>query len=183
MKIKYFIFILIPIIQFYCSTGLQNTQKHQHPPEWYLNPPKAEDTIFGVGEGFKQNSNLAQLYADARAREMIAREIERVLYLYKKHVLGANILESPYETGDIIIKQILNKALHSGAIVDRKIVLEKDHFSAYSLCKLDSVSVFINKLINEYIMEKSAVIVPNEKLDFEELEKEIEKLEENKSNQ
>jgi len=181
MKIKYFIFILIPIIQFYCSTGLQNTQKHQHPPEWYLNPPKAEDTIFGIGFAKSKIEMLAQDKADYQARSDISNNIEnRVLQLYKSYILEDNFtlitIDNPKYNK--IMERIKRESLVGSAIINHKVTSDKDYFYVYSLCRLDNVSIVINKLFNKYFIQNTPIElpnIPNKILDFEELLKEFEK--------
>lgn len=63
-------------------------------PDWYLNPPVAEDAFYGVGEAAKQNPALAKKAADQRARDDIVTQVKaRVSTLMKDFMEETNLGE------------------------------------------------------------------------------------------
>ena len=45
-------------------------------PDWYLNPPVAEDAVYGLGDAQLSTLSLSRITAVSRARDDIARQVE-----------------------------------------------------------------------------------------------------------
>ena len=75
MKSLKFIGLLIVagLLMFGCATGGVDTSDI---PDFYLNPPAAEDAIYGVGDAKMSTLSLSRTMALSRARDDIARQVE-----------------------------------------------------------------------------------------------------------
>ena len=62
---------------FSCASGSKIDTKDI--PEFYLNPPVAEDAIYGVGDAKMSSLSLSRTTAISRARDDIARQVEVVV--------------------------------------------------------------------------------------------------------
>ena len=105
-----------------CGGGQQGTTSNQDIPDWFLNPPKAEDAIYGVGSAKKASQSLAKSAADARAREEIARAIEvKVQTMFKNFQQESGIGENAQalEFVQNVSKQIANATL-TGTQIEKR---------------------------------------------------------------
>jgi len=148
-------------------------------PKWYLNPPQTEDAIYEAGDAAKQSMGLAKEAADARARDAISRTIEvKVSNMLKNFMQESGIGEDAeaLEFTSSVSKQISNNVLNGARIVKREMKTEGTLYHAYSLAEYN-----LNSLIQETLSEaKKQKALYNEakaNLSFDDLEKEIQKLE------
>jgi len=93
MKKLIVIALLIPmsLMLVNCGGGKPKA-KMQDIPEWYLNPPQAEDVLYEAGDAVKQSMGLAKEAADARARDGVAQK-QKGLYNEAKANLSFEDLE------------------------------------------------------------------------------------------
>jgi len=72
MKCRPLLIFVIFLVQYYCCSGLlQNSPNHQKPPEWFLNIPRSEDTLYEIGEAIAKNRSIAAAKAEQRARSQL----------------------------------------------------------------------------------------------------------------
>jgi hypothetical protein len=70
---KYVVFLaLISFVMLSCATG----PNLKDLPEWVLQPPSAEDAIYGVGQAKMSSLSMSQTMATSRARDDIARQVK-----------------------------------------------------------------------------------------------------------
>lgn len=148
-------------------------------PDWYLNPPQAEDAIYEAGDAAKHSMGLAKEAADARARDAVARTIEiKVSSMFKNFMQESGIGEEAeaLEFTSSVSKQVANNVLKGCKIDRREMKTEGSLYHAYSLAKYD-----LNSLINETKKaarhQKALYNEAKANMSFDELEKEIDKLE------
>lgn len=95
MKTRLFLTILLVAtlgINFGCSS---KKIAKSDVPDWYLNPPVAEDAFYGVGMASKSNPALAKQTADQRAMQNVSLQIKsKVSSLMKDFMEETNISES-----------------------------------------------------------------------------------------
>jgi hypothetical protein len=86
-------------------------------PDWYLNPPKAENAIFGTGSAKMTNQKLAMQAAEARARTSLAftlkANIQAMITVYARE--AGNVNESSSLAFIESISQQLTDGILSGA--------------------------------------------------------------------
>jgi hypothetical protein len=86
-------------------------------PDWYLNPPDAENAVFGTGSAKMTNQNLAMQTAEARARTSIAftlkANVQAMITDYAKE--AGNVNESSSLAFVESISQQMTDAKLSGA--------------------------------------------------------------------
>ena len=58
------------------GSGSTESRGSSDMPPWFLNPPTAEDALYGVGQAKKQNPSLAQKVATQRARDDISNQVK-----------------------------------------------------------------------------------------------------------
>ncbi len=58
-----------------CAGGGDKVKERRDMPEWYLNPPVAEDVIYGLGQAKLSSDSLSRDTAIARARKDIALQV------------------------------------------------------------------------------------------------------------
>lgn len=117
----------------------------------------------------------AKIADDARARTAIIITIDIKIPNDINNGIGYNCF------GPTLRMQIINNISNKSRIVKRKVTTKSDSYCCYSLCKVDSINKLIQDSINDARDPNLRVI--KRPINFKELEKEIEKLEENKSNQ
>lgn len=153
--------------------------KMQDIPEWYLNPPKAEDVIYEAGDAAKQSMALAKEAADARARDGISRVIEvKVSNMLKNFMQESGLGEEAeaLEFTSSVSKQVANTVLRGCRISKREMKTERSLYHAYSLAEYNLNSL-IQETLNEARKQKALYNEAKANLSFDDLEKEIDKLE------
>lgn len=78
-RIGYFVLVLAAVfLVMSCAGGAEEEPEEKAPaeqsgaPDWYLNPPQAEDTMYGVGSANMSSLDTSRTMAISRAREDIA---------------------------------------------------------------------------------------------------------------
>jgi hypothetical protein len=61
---------------FSCASSEKAAGKGGGLPEWYLNPPVAEDAIYGVGSAKMSSLDMSRTMAVSRARDDVARQMQ-----------------------------------------------------------------------------------------------------------
>ncbi|MCD6099637.1 MAG: hypothetical protein DRP91_01840 [Candidatus Neomarinimicrobiota bacterium] len=148
-------------------------------PEWYLNPPVAEDAIYGSGDAVKQSLALAKEAADARARDAVARAIEvKVSNMLKNFMQESGLAEDAeaLEFTESVSKQVANTVLRGCKITKRTVKTEGRLYHVYSLAEYNLNSL-IQETLDQARKHKALYNEAKARLGFEELEKEIQKLE------
>lgn len=179
MKKPIIIALLIPLAFLLLDCGGKPKAKMNDIPEWYLNPPRAEDAIYEAGDAAKQSMSLAKEAADARARDAISRTIEvKVSNMLKNFMQESGLGEDAeaLEFTSSVSKQISNNVLNGARIVKREMKTEGSMYHAYSLAEYNLNSL-IQETINEAKKQKALYNEAKANLSFDELEKEIQKLE------
>jgi hypothetical protein len=172
--------LLIPMaLMLMNCAGEKPAAKKLDVPDWYLNPPQAEDAIYQAGDAVKVSMALAKEAADARARDAIARTIELKVSTMLKDFMqqsGAGQDAEAIEFTSVVSKQVANNVLRGCKIVKREMKVEGNQYHAYSLAEYNLNSL-INETLNEARKQKALYNEAKANLGFEELEKEIQKLE------
>lgn len=171
--------LLIPMAFMLVNCGGKPKAKMNDIPEWYLNPPTAEDAIYEAGDAAKQSMGLAKEAADARARDAISRTIEvKVSNMLKNFMQESGIGEDAeaLEFTSSVSKQVSNNVLHGARIVKREMKTEGSTYHAYSLAEYNMNSL-IQETLNAAKKQKALYNEAKANLSFDELEKEIQKLE------
>ncbi len=180
MKKLIVIALLIPLALMLVNCGGGKPKaKMQDIPEWYLNPPMAEDAIYEAGDAAKQSMGLAKEAADARARDAVARTIEvKVSSMLKNFMQESGIGEDAeaLEFTSSVSKQVANTVLRGCRITKREMKTKGATYHAYSLAEYNLNSL-IQETLNEVKKQKALYNEAKANLSFEDLEKEIEKLE------
>ncbi len=177
---KLLVFVLLISVALFTVNcgGKQPKAKMDDIPEWYLNPPQAEDAIYQAGDAVKSSMALAKDAADARARDAIARTVElRVTNMMKDFMQQSGMGEDAeaLEFTSSVSKQVANTVLKGCRIVKREMKVEGNNYHAYSLAEYNLNSL-IEETRNEARRQKALYNEAKANLSFEELEKEIEKL-------
>ena len=74
--LKWGLFITVSVIMLVsCATGPDLSKV----PDFYLNPPTAEDAIYGVGDAKMSSLSMSRTMAISRARDDVARQVEVVV--------------------------------------------------------------------------------------------------------
>jgi len=147
-------------------------------PQWYLNPPQAEDAVYEAGDAVKQSMGLAKEAADARARDAIARALEVKVNNMLKNFMqesGIGADAEALEFTSSVSKQVSSKVLIGARVVKREIIPEGSTFHAYSLVEYRLASL-VQETLDQARRQKSLYNEAKANLSFNDLEKEIEKL-------
>jgi len=180
MKKLIVIALLIPmsLMLVNCGGGKPKA-KMQDIPEWYLNPPQAEDVLYEAGDAVKQSMGLAKEAADARARDGVARMLEvKVSNMLKNFMQESGIGEDAeaLEFTSSVSKQVANTVLSGCRITKREMKTKGSTYHAYSLAEYNLNSL-IQETLNEAKKQKALYNEAKANLSFDDLEKEIQKLE------
>lgn len=179
MKKFTIVLLLMGLVVMFMNCGGSNPPaKMDDIPDWYLNPPTAEDAIYEAGDALKQSMGLAKAAADGRARDAIARTIEvKVSNLLKNFMQESGVGENAeaLEFTSSVSKQVANTVLQGARIVKREVKTEGSSYHVYSLVEYN-----LNSLIQETVdaakKQKSLYNEAKANLSFDELEKEISKM-------
>jgi len=178
MKKLIVVALLIPMAFMLMDCGGKPKAKMKDIPEWYPNPPMAEDAIYEASDAAKQSMGLAKEAADARARDAVSRTIEvKVSNMLKNFMqesgIGADA--EALEFTSSVSKQVSNNVLNGARIVKREMKTEGAMYHAYSLAEYN-----LNSLIQETVdaakKQKALYNEAKANLSFDDLEKEIQKL-------
>lgn len=171
--------LLIPVALMIMNCGAEKPKaKMAEIPEWYLNPPQAEDAIYQAGDALKSSMALAKDAADARARDAIARTLEVKVTNMMKDFMQQSGLGDDSESLEFtsnVSKQVANTVLRGCKIVKREMKTEGSQYHGYSLAEYNLNSL-VQETLNEARKQKALYNEAKANLSFEELEKEIEKL-------
>ncbi len=171
-----FVLVALSLVMMNCGGG---KAKVEDIPKWYLNPPMAEDAMMEAGDAVKHSMGLAKEAADARARDAIARAIEvKVNTMFKGFMQESGIGEDAeaLEFTSSVSKQVTANVLRGCRIVKRDMRPEGTLYHAYSLAQYDLNSL-VQETLNAARKQKALYNEAKANLSFQELEKEIEKLE------
>lgn len=156
--------------------------KEQCVPEWEVNPPTAEDGVYGSGLAKKHNAALSKKTADARARDDVVQSIQvKVQNLMKDFLQEAGIGNDAQslEFSSSVSKQVASHVLYGCKIVKRQVCPDG---TWHSLALWPSNSA---ASLKEEIGEKVKDQIKNEyalynefkaKNGFEELQKELDQI-------
>ena len=180
MKRILILVVLIPLVLMLVSCGGGKPKaKMQDIPDWYLNPPQAEDVLYEAGDAAKMSMALAKEASDSRARDGIARAIEvKVSNMLKNFMQQSGMGEDAdaLEFTSSVSKQVANTVLRGCRITKREMKVEGSQYHSYSLAEYNLNSL-IQETLNQAKKQKSLYNEAKANLSFDDLEKEIDKLE------
>ena len=93
-------------------------------PNWYLNPPSAEDVFFGVGDANRPQKALAKKVATARARDEVANAVEvKVSTMLKDFMQASGIRDnaSAVEFNESVSKHVAQVSM-KGCVVSKTFI-------------------------------------------------------------
>jgi competence protein ComGC len=180
MKKVLILTLLIPLALLLLDCGGKPKADIKDIPDWYLNPPKAKDKIYGTGDGAKHTMALAKETADSRARDDIARQIAvQVSTMLEGFMQESGLGEDAeaLEFVENVSKHVTDVELIGCKISKRVVKEERELYHVYSLaeCELENL---VQETLEEARRQKSLYNEAKAKIGFEELEKEIQKLRE-----
>lgn len=169
--------VLLTFMLMSCGGGKPQA-KMDDIPEWYLNPPQAEDALYEGGDAVKMSMALAKTAADGRARDAIARILEvKVSNMLKNFMqqsgMGADA--EALEFTSSVSKQVANTVLKGARVIKREMKIEGSSYHAYALVEY-SLNSLIQETVNAAKKQKSLYNEAKANLNFDDLEKEIEKM-------
>jgi hypothetical protein len=134
-----FSLILLLIIGISCTKVIQPKTKLL--PDWYLNPPHSDLSVFGVGEATGQDMGLTRLASDARARDEIARQV---------NLFVSNLFETSMQSVDgkidsnVVLnasRQVVSEKLQHVEIKEREVVEKDGGYVFYSLAEMSHLKL------------------------------------------
>ena len=116
-------------------------------PDWYLNPPKAKDKIYGTGASEKMASvDFMKKVADSNAQQSLAQTIQVTIQsMLRTYMQQSGTMDNAraLQFAESVSKQVVNMTLTGVAINKREIKEGK----MYSLAEL-SMDTMKNSLLN-----------------------------------
>jgi len=151
-------------------------------PEWEVNPPSAEDGLYGSGLAKMQMASLSKKTADQRARDEVVMAIRvKVQTMMKDFMQQSGIGEQAQalQFSESVSKAIASHVLYGCKIVKRKVCPDGTWHSLalWPIGDADSLKKEINNQTKKLVKNEQALY--NEfkaKKGFEELQKELDKL-------
>lgn len=108
------IVLSIPVFFVSCPSTREAAKAAKDLPEWYLNPPVAEDAVYGVGSAKMSTLDMSRTVAVSRARDDIARQVtvavQNAIIDYAQEA-GADGKAQTIQFTETISKQIANVSL------------------------------------------------------------------------
>ena len=141
-----------------CAGGIMHTKKSL--PDWYLNTPDEEATLFGIGESEGQDLGLTRQAAEAGARDEIARQVE---------IKISNMITSSVQAvGDEVVADVVRTASNQVAslsashikILEREVITSKGGYIVYALASMpvESLKVQAQKALEQEEMQRQLSI-------------------------
>ena len=151
-------------------------------PEWEVNPPSAEDGLYGSGLAKMQMASLSKKTADQRARDEVVMAIRvKVQTMMKDFMQQSGIGEQAQalQFSESVSKAIASHVLYGCKIVKRKVCPDGTWHSLalWPIGDADGLKKEINNQTKKLVKNEQALY--NEfkaKKGFEELQKELDKL-------
>lgn len=160
----------------------QPVEQAQCIPEWQINPPAAEDGVYGTGIAKMQAASLSKKTADARARDEVTQSIQvKVQTMMKDFLQQSGIGEEAQalQFSQSVSKQISSQVLYGCKIVKRK-VCPDGTWHSLALWPMNQASELKNEIASQTKdLVKNEYALYNEfkaKNGFEELQKELDQL-------
>ncbi len=160
----------------------QPREQAQCIPEWQINPPSAEDGVYGTGIAKMQMAALSKKTADARARDEVTQAIQvKVQTMMKDFMQQAGIGEQAQalQFSSSVSKQISSQVLYGCKVVKRK-VCPDGTWHSLALWPMNQASELKNEIASQTKdLVKNEYALYNEfkaKNGFEDLQKELDKL-------
>ena len=101
-------------------------------PDWYLNPPTAEDAVYGTGEAKMASDNMSKTTADSRARSDVASQVEvtvkNALTDYAQQA-GQGRNQQVIEFVEMISRQVSEVTLKGAKVIRREIGPDGTYYS------------------------------------------------------
>lgn len=148
-------------------------------PDWFLNPPKAGDKLYGIGSAKKQNVQLAKEISETRAKKEIAQALSQKVQNLMKDFMSESGLGETAEATEFtqsITKTITDIDLE-GCTIEKREIIDGTVWSL-AVWPIDEAGrSFLKDRINAELKRREALY--NElqaKKGFEELDKELQKL-------
>jgi hypothetical protein len=151
-------------------------------PEWEVNPPSAEDGLYGSGLAKMQMASLSKKTADQRARDEVVMAIRvKVQTMMKDFMQQSGIAEQAQslQFSESVSKAIASHVLYGCKIVKRKVCPDGTWHSLalWPIGGAEALKKEINNQTKKLVKNEQALY--NEfkaKKGFEELQKELDKL-------
>jgi len=167
-----------------CGGG-ENTVKESNIPEWFLNPPQDPDYLFGVNSSTSTQMQLALDKAKAGARADVAQQMEtKVSVLVKsfQEEVGAGEDAELNSFYNQTMKNIANQTLQGSRVREQKIVPKSGNmYQAYVLMEVPLVP--FNKEVVQKVKNMQLYDRFRASQAFDDLEKDIEKYEQEQQGQ
>lgn len=151
-------------------------------PDWQVNPPSAEDGVYGTGIAKMKDAALSKKASDSRARDEVAQSIQvKVQTMMKDFLQQAGIGEEAQalQFSQSVSKQISSQVLYGCKIVKRK-VCPDGTWHSLALWPINQASQLKNEIASQAKEQiKNEYALYNEfkaKNGFEELQKELDQL-------
>jgi hypothetical protein len=121
-------------------------------PEFVLNPPTAEDAIFGTGSAKLSNANLSITAAEARARQSLAftlqAHVQAMIVDYARNAGNEGNMAS-IELVEIVGRQLTDATLTGAAVVKREQTQDGAFWVLMSYKKADAARVAASVIDSE----------------------------------
>ena len=144
-------------------------------PDFFLNPPTAEDAFYGVGTAKKQNPSLAKKTATARARDEIAQAVNvKVSTMLKDFMQESGVGENAQalEFTESVSKQVASQALAGSTILRTEVGKDGTFYVLVSYSLASAIDASINEAKKEEVLYNEF----KARQGFDALEKELGKL-------
>lgn len=171
--------VMLGFALFLLGCGGSSTISKSNAPEWFLNPPKAADKLYGIGSAQKQNIQLAKEISETRAKKEIAQALsQKVQNLMKDFMSESGIGETAEATEftQSITKTITDINLE-GCTIEKREIIEGTVWTLAIWPINDASRSFLKDKISAELKRREALY--NElqaKKGFEDLDKELAKL-------
>jgi len=151
-------------------------------PDWTVNPPSAEDGVYGTGFAKMNQPEMSKTTADQRARQEVVMAIEvKVQAMVKDFMQQSGIGDAAQslQFAQSVGKSISSRVLQGCQIVKRK-TCPDGTWHSLALWSIGNANELKNEINNQATKQiKNEVALYNEfraKNGFEELQKELDKL-------
>ena len=144
-------------------------------PDFFLNPPTAEDAFYGVGTAKKQNPSLAKKTATARARDEIAQAVNvKVSTMLKDFMQESGVGENAQalEFTESVSKQVSSQALAGSKIIKTEVAKDGTFYVLVEYALQNAVDASVSEARNQEALYNEF----KARQGFEALEKELNSL-------
>lgn len=154
-----------------------NVSSNNYLPEWVTMTPEAEDAIYAIGQATKSTAAISQKAADMRAIQGISEQVAVVVKTYVKDYIAQAGIGETAEVTELTssVAKMISESTLKGAKIKKREVTGDTWYSLAEYKTKQASKEIQDALLKEAQKNEALYNEFKAKINFDEMEKEIEK--------